>query len=180
LNFTIEASIKLLENLAKDNSKPELGQSHNLLYFLGCLPGGVNMEQLKLMWKNVEECKKVLDDLSLLEQGVTKVVLLPQLINHVELSIDQLCRANYMEIISESYTELLSEFYRLNSFVELKVETPNTEGEQTPNITSFTDTIQWKAKSSNDKPQMKTIFEKVGSELRNMEHCLNYFMDYSM
>ena len=67
LNFTIEASIQLLEQLAEDKSKPELAQSRNLLYFLGCLPGGVMIDKLKLMWENVEESKKVLDDLSLLE-----------------------------------------------------------------------------------------------------------------
>ena len=67
------------------------------------------------MWNNVEESQKVLEDLSLLEQGVEKTVLIPRLINYVELSIESTCRANYMEIICEYYTELLTEFYLYNS-----------------------------------------------------------------
>ena len=47
LEFTIRTSIKLLEESSQ--------QSANLFYFLGCLPGGVTIKQLKKMWANPEE-----------------------------------------------------------------------------------------------------------------------------
>ena len=68
------------------------------------------------MWDNVEGSLKVLEDLSLLEQGIEKVVLIPRLINYVELSVNSQSRANYMEIICDFYTELLTDFYLYNSY----------------------------------------------------------------
>ena len=125
LNFTTNASIKLLEESAPS--------CLNLLYFLGCLPGGVLHDQLKEMWTDVDESLKILDDMSLLEQGEEKVVLTTHLIKYVELSIDEDSKANYISQISEYYTSLLSEFYRTNSRVE---SCEDSEGAQSQKVDS--------------------------------------------
>ena len=88
LSFTTDASIKLLEESAP--------KCRNLLYFLGCLPGGVLLEQLKEMWTEVDESYKILDDMSFLEPSEDKVVLTTHLIKYVEDSIDSDCKANYI------------------------------------------------------------------------------------
>ena len=44
LNVAAEMSVKLLEEM-------EAGEDHkNLLYFLGCLPGGITDAQLNSIW----------------------------------------------------------------------------------------------------------------------------------
>ena len=48
------------------------------------------------MWTDVDESLKILDDMSLLEQGEEKVVLTTHLIKYVELSIDADCKADYI------------------------------------------------------------------------------------
>ena len=60
----------------------------NILYFLGCLPGGILMDQLCKMWTTWEPSAlkaslKRLKQLSMLERGVEKKVLIPTMFNFV-------------------------------------------------------------------------------------------------
>ena len=75
LTLTTEASIKLL----KESEPKHL----EMLYYLGCLPGGVMLEQLKKMRTNVDESIRILDDMAFLEHGEEKIVLTTHLIEHV-------------------------------------------------------------------------------------------------
>ena len=80
LKISTEMSVKLLEEA--DNLQ--------MLYFLGCLPGGVNKRQLWKMRemdqdrKQIDQSIKNLDELSFLESGVEKVVLTPYMISYTE------------------------------------------------------------------------------------------------
>ena len=80
LKISTEMSVKLLEEA--DNLQ--------MLYFLGCLPGGVNRKQLLKMRemeqdrKQLDQSIKNLDELSFLESGVEKVVLTPYMISYTE------------------------------------------------------------------------------------------------
>ena len=71
LEFTIATSISLLQA-----SDPH---SYNLLYFLGCLPGGVTTGQLKNLWNDPDKHLGKLYQMSFLEQGVEKHMLTPKL-----------------------------------------------------------------------------------------------------
>ena len=75
LTLTTEASIRLLED-----SEPK---HLEMLYYLGCLPGGVMLEQLKKMRTDVDKSIRILDDMAFLEHGEEKIVLTTHLIEHV-------------------------------------------------------------------------------------------------
>ena len=81
LNLTTEASIRLLQDSAIEHL--------NMLYYLGCLPGGVMMDQLKEMREDVETSLEILDGMAFLEHdepqeyGYEKKVLTTHLIAHV-------------------------------------------------------------------------------------------------
>ena len=126
------------------------------------------------MWENVQGSLKVLDDLSLLEQGIEKVVLIPRLINYVELSVNSQSQANYMEIICDFYTELLTDFYLYNSYKRNASSDQNLDTLASQQA-KFNETIQ--AFSEITDEQTKTIFIKINNELRNLEYCLEYLMD---
>ena len=74
LDVAAEMSVKLLEDL------PYPDDDKNLLYFLGCLPGGLSMGQLKELWRDPEEPVEMLRKMSFLEKGVDKFVLTANLI----------------------------------------------------------------------------------------------------
>ena len=61
LNLTMDASIQLLEDSSKE--------AVNLLYFLACLPGGINQDELKDLWhgKDTKQDIELLENLSLLQ-----------------------------------------------------------------------------------------------------------------
>ena len=66
ISASAEMSVKLLEDMGRGDS--------DLLYFLGCLPGGITLPQLEKMWKNwnpknLNSGIKRLKKLSLLERG---------------------------------------------------------------------------------------------------------------
>ena len=92
LEFTIATSIKLLEE-----SNP---QCIHLFYFLGCLPGGVTIQQLKILWNNPEKHLDKLDQMSFLEFGVEKKQLTPKLQEYVEMEIDIASKENHMNVIA--------------------------------------------------------------------------------
>ena len=80
LQACAEASIQLLES-----ASPEC---LNLLYFLGCLPGGVNRQQLKEMWSDVQEHLDTLKKLSFLDVSEEpKVVVISFIKTYVKSSM---------------------------------------------------------------------------------------------
>ena len=87
-----------------------------------------------------------------------------------------------MEIICEQYLELLAEFYMINSWKKPGLESPTVTENNSDPITNkknnLQDSLNLIAKSVGDD-QIKTVYESAASELRNMEHCLNFFIDYS-
>ena len=107
LQFTIETSIKLLQE-----STPVC---IDLFYFLGCLPGGFSMNQLRELWRDPEEPLEMLRKMSFLERGVEKHVLTANLIEYVEMSIKAESKTKLMNQIGEYYIQILEEFFRANS-----------------------------------------------------------------
>ena len=79
LNFTMDASITLLQE-----TEPE---ALNLLYFMGCLPGGLSKKQLAQVWSDAdtEKLVELLDTLSLIQPDTEyKVCLTPFLFKYIE------------------------------------------------------------------------------------------------
>ena len=107
LQFTIETSIKLLQE-----STPACIE---LFYFLGCLPGGLSMGQLKELWRDPEEPVEMLRKMSFLERGVEKFVLTANLIQYVEMSIKAESKTKLMDQIGTYYIKILEEFFIANS-----------------------------------------------------------------
>ena len=118
------------------------------------------------------------------------MVLTTHLIKYVELNIHAESKANYIGQISEYYTSLLSEFYRMNSRAEPGDDSEGAQSHQADSILSplypdrrtqqkgsFRNLIEQKAMSTDEDGRDKTIFEKALSELRNIEYCLNFFID---
>ena len=103
-----EASIQLLES-----SKPEC---LNLLYFLGCLPGGVNHIQLKEMWGDDQEQLETLRKLSFLDLSEEPRIAVTSFIKtYVQQSMVDQDKAEFMRQICEYYIDLLAEFFKTNS-----------------------------------------------------------------
>ena len=76
LNVAAEISVKLLESSNKEDM--------DLLYFLGCLPGGVTEEQLLKLWNNdVSESLERINALSFFEIGIERLQLTPTMINYI-------------------------------------------------------------------------------------------------
>ena len=84
--MSLKISTEMSINLLKDSSPNDM----QLLYFLGCLPGGVLETQIKSMWvlPNIRKSLENLEALSFLETGLEKYVLTPFMISYVEDTID--------------------------------------------------------------------------------------------
>ena len=117
LNFTMDASIQLLEDSSPDTL--------NLLYFLGCLPGGMKLDQLKELWygPDIEKGIEILDTMSLLQPDTDyKITLTPFLNKYIELSIAPNDKDKLIHIIAEHYMGILTDYYRVNSIANLNDE----------------------------------------------------------
>ena len=55
-----------------------------------------------------------MDSMSFLEQGVAKLVLTPNMIKYVEMSISEKSKEEHMEQISNYYTSILKDFFKLH------------------------------------------------------------------
>ena len=66
LKFTIDMGIKLLKE-----TNPH---SIDLLYLLGCLPGGLTLEQLGEIWRDPSDPIKMLESMAFLENSQKKVL----------------------------------------------------------------------------------------------------------
>ena len=111
LQVAAEMSIKLLESTYKEDIP--------LLYFLGCLPGGIHKDKLPDMCKykfdTIELSLSRFEELSLFEEYDSqkqKLLLTPTMIQHIEKSIDLSSKLDYMKIICEYYIELLIKSYQ--------------------------------------------------------------------
>ena len=104
LNVAAEISVKLLESSNKEDM--------DLLYFLGCLPGGVTEEQLLKLWSNdVSESLERINALSFFEIGIERLQLTPTMINYIQDNIDHNSKIEIMEKICDFYTHLLQMCY---------------------------------------------------------------------
>ena len=108
INVSAEMSVQLLEDMGHDDT--------NLLYFLGCLPGGVTKDQLSAMWTTWEPAAlkaslKRLKQLSLLERGVEKKVLIPTMLNFVQINLELSSQKDYIQSICAFYNKLLLDSY---------------------------------------------------------------------
>ena len=67
------------------------------------------------MWIDPYETLNMLEQMSFLEKGVEKVMLTPNLIQYVEMSIQADSKANHMNCVARYYIKLLDEFFTVNS-----------------------------------------------------------------
>ena len=110
ISASAEMSVKLLEDMGRGDS--------DLLYFLGCLPGGITLPQLEKMWKNwnpknLNSGIKRLKKLSLLERGDSdRKVLTWTMINFVQTNLELESMKNYMKNICKFYINLLLDCYQ--------------------------------------------------------------------
>ena len=106
LNVAAEMSVKLLEDVDEDHK--------NLLYFLGCLPGGITDSQLKDLWP-AEAAQKSLDQLKklyLLESSSEKLTVIPTMFSFIQSDIQFASKIEYIKNICQFYIKLLSESYK--------------------------------------------------------------------
>ena len=88
LNFSTEAIIQMLEE-----GHPACLQ---LFYFLGCLPGGLLIDQLHDIWEDCDEPIQALREFSFLEDDDKKIVLNSHLLRYFDLSFDPKCKNSYI------------------------------------------------------------------------------------
>ena len=110
ISASAEMSVKLLEGMGRGDN--------DLLYFLGCLPGGITLPQLEKMWtnwdpKNLNSGIKRLKKLSLLERGDSdRKVLTWTMINFVQTNLELESMKVYMKNICKFYINLLLDCYK--------------------------------------------------------------------
>jgi len=105
LKVAAEMSVKLLESTQLDDI--------NLLYFLGCLPGGVSEIQLTSMYglDELTDSLERLRELSFLEVGVEKLMLTPSIMSYIGDTLLDESKNDYMQRICDFYQGLLYESY---------------------------------------------------------------------
>ena len=87
----------------------------NLLYLLGCLPGGASAAQLKVLWDEPEEHLRKLEDLSLLETCGDKKILIPKIQEYIQKDVHSKSKEKHIRLICAFYLAILEEFYQINS-----------------------------------------------------------------
>ena len=107
LKISTEMSIELLESKRKEDV--------DLLYFLGCLPGGFKtVEALQSMYPHQHDLYdsiKSMKDLSFFEVGAEKTMLSPHVIDYVNKNIEPSTKTQFMIIVGNYYSELLQKNY---------------------------------------------------------------------
>lgn len=124
LRVSTEMSVKLLEETCSDDSQ--------LLYFLGCLPGGANLTQLKQMWTKptIQKGLDRLEQLSFLEVcEEKKYVLTPFMLSFTGESIDQINKQTFMKTICEYYSDLLLKIFNK---IGQQTKSGHTDGKNSP------------------------------------------------
>ena len=132
------------------------------------------------MWDHPEKPIEKLEQMSFLETGVGKKVLTAIFQEFVEKDINDDLKEQYMQEISDFYLEILQEFYEANSgYGQLaKSESVNSINNAEKKIGNgfqrgFLDAVEEK------EDQMRSIFEKVINEVRNIEYVIQYFIKVS-
>ena len=114
--------------------------------------------------------------MSFLEKGVGKYMLTPNLIQYVDMSITPESKSLHMDAISKYYIIILEEFFNVNSGNKSQ---HSRQTESDASSFHFQDMMENKLKQIEKNVNLKTIFEKVINELRNIEYALNYFIGVS-
>lgn len=114
LKVAAEMSVKLLESTQLDDI--------NLLYFLGCLPGGVSEVQLHEMYglDELTDSLERLRVLSFLEVGVEKLMLTPSIMSYIGDTLLDESKNDYMQRICDFYQGLLYESYKQFGRMDMK------------------------------------------------------------
>ena len=119
--------------------------------------------------------------MSFLEYGVEKKQLTPKLQEYVEMEIDLASKENHMNIIAQFYLTILYEFFTVNTG---KVNQHERETDSNKSTFNVGDTMQHglyhTVHEKEDKNHnLKSMFEKIINELRNLEYALNFFIRIS-
>ena len=93
----------------------------NLLYLLGCLPGGATIAQLKVLWNEPEEHLRKLEDLSLLETCGDKKILIPKIQEYIQKDVHSKSKEEHISYICKFYLATLEEYYQVNSSKVAKI-----------------------------------------------------------
>ena len=106
LNLAAEMSVKLLEALDDDHK--------NLLYFLGCMPGGVTDAQLRELWdlEAAQKCLHQFKKLNMLEADTEKLTVIPTMFYFIMDDIQWSSKLLYIRNICQFYIKPLSESYK--------------------------------------------------------------------
>ena len=110
ISASAEMSVRLLEEMGRGDS--------DLLYFLGCLPGGITLSQLETMWtnwdpKSLKSSIKRLKKLSMLERSDSdKKMLTWTMFNFVQTNLELESMKVYMKNICKFYINLLIDCYQ--------------------------------------------------------------------
>lgn len=191
LNVASEMSVKLISQTYPEDV--------DLLFFIGCLPGGVQDKQLEKMWgKDISRSLERLSELSFFETGTNKLNLTPTMISYIENHMDESSKKFYFLNICEFYRNILYESYLHIGKVEngnkhSTMTAMSSQGGSSPisllkstssfrrsnNISSPTDKrVSLKLQDTlKELGQSKTVFDELEKELQNIEHCLNFIFD---
>ena len=116
-----------------------------------------------------------LAQMSFLEAGVGKKVLTAIFQEFVEKDINAESKAKYMEIISDFYIEILMEFYTSNSgFQDLSKSDSDQSISEKKVGSAFEKGLLDAVHEKEDA--VRTVFEKVINELRNIEYAVQYYV----
>lgn len=133
LRVATELSINLLSETYPEDV--------DLLFFLGCLPGGVTKEKLEEMWVN-ETAKSLsrLTSFSFFDVSTSKekLLLTPTMIKYVDDSMEQSSKKNYLLRICNFYKELLLKSYLEIGIVQAEESAQADESEFSANKFSTT------------------------------------------
>ena len=186
LNVAAEMSVKLLEKTNRDDT--------NLLYFIGCLPGGVTPEQLMDMWQdeNTNKCLERLQKQPFFEVGVDKIMLTPTMINYIDTNMDLASKQEYMHFICEFYLTVMQNCYKevgkdaknaadISPQKTLSMLDSSVSG-STRRLSLYQAVGQvsgGSGQTENEEENEKKFIRLMAAELRNIEACINFLIEAS-
>ena len=129
---------------------------------------------------------KRLKQLSLLERGVEKKVLIPTMLNFVQINLELSSQKDYIQSICAFYNKLLLDSYNqigktsAKSSLQLNEDSLARVSSSPARLSIFShrksDTAASKRQSLHENlevmGQHKSIFAELAKELRNIEHCI--------
>ena len=202
LNISFESSTSTAIEMLRQHSE----QNIEVLQYLGCLPNGIHAKQLnQILGRPVDENLKKLHQVQFTEVSRGNPLdgeefsddddfhkLTPYLAQYIEhqLSCQRLKQREFFENICRFYKQILEDNYKVIGCEEgIKEEALllgtkpalnriDSKAQPQNKMHYLQNKVRSTTSLNKQESQKKHVFESMLSEIHNIEHCLQYFIDY--